>query len=71
LPWEKAHHQWGSAKAKPFTLCAGVAADGHTMCDRSVVEPAVLEKQQKFDGTIGEQRLFKDKESQQCANLFF
>ena len=61
--WEKALHQWASAKARQFTLCAGAAEDAHTMYGISDVQLAVSEKPQLLEDTIGAPRLCKDKES--------
>ncbi len=61
--WEKALHQWVSARAKLSISCAGAAADAHTTYDINVVRLAVSEKPPLLDGTIGEPRLCKDKES--------
>ena len=60
--WEKALHQWVSARAKLSISCAGVAADAHTTYDINVVRLAVSGKPQLLDGIIGEQRLCKDRE---------
>jgi|WetSurMetagenome_2_1015567.scaffolds.fasta_scaffold31343_4 hypothetical protein len=69
--WEKALHQWVSARARLSTLCAGVAADVHTTYAINVVQLAVSEKPQLSDGTIGEQRLCKDKESAKPSKQIF
>ena len=69
--WEKALHQWVSARAKLSISCAGVAADAHTTYDINVVRLAVLEKLPLLDGTTGEQRLCKDKESAKLQSLLF
>lgn len=61
--WEKALHQWVSARAKLSTSCAGAAADAHTTYAINGVRLAVSETPQLSDGTIGAQRLCKDKES--------
>jgi hypothetical protein len=69
--WEKALHQWVSARARLSTSCVGAAADAHIMCVINVVRLAVSEKPRLFDGIIGGQRLCKDKESAKPSNLTF
>lgn len=69
--WEKALLQWVSAKAKLSTSCVGAAADAHITYDINVVRLVVSEKPQLLDGTIGEPRLCKDKESAKPSNLTF
>jgi len=41
----------------------------HTTCEINVVQLAVLEKPQLLDGTNGEQKLYKDKESAEILSL--
>ena len=60
--WEKALHQWASARERQFTSYVGAVADAHIMCAINVVLLADSEKPQLLDGTNGEQRLCKDKE---------
>ena len=67
--WEKALHQWASARERQFTSYAGAVADEHIMCAINVVPLADSEKPQLLDGTNGEQKLYKDKESAKALSL--
>jgi hypothetical protein len=69
--WEKALHRWVSGRAKLSTSCAGAAADAHITYVTNVVRLAVSEKPPQSEGTIGEQRLYKDKESAKPLNPTF
>ena len=66
--WEKALHRWASARAKLSTSCVGAAADARITYVINVVQLAVSEKPPQSDGTIGEQRLCKGKESVKPSN---
>jgi len=74
LPWEKALHQWASARAKQSILNVGAAEDEHTTCETSIAELAVLENKEPCAIIRGCVKLFNALESfnrQPTSNILF
>jgi len=63
VSWEKALHQWVSAKAKLSTLNVGAAEDEHTMYVISVVQLAGMVQPQLLGIIHGKERRFNALES--------